>query len=118
MNTLKYIALGLALSSILACNSENEEDLTPDDDICIENTATLSGAISTIINTNCAVPGCHVSGTGRANFTVKENIIQNASQIRTFTQNGIMPPPSSGRSLTAQQKQDIFCWVENGAQDN
>jgi len=118
MKALKYIMLGMAISFILACNSENEEDLSPDDDICMDSTATLSGAISTIINTNCAVPGCHVSGTGRANFTVKENIIQYASQIRTFTQNGIMPPPSSGRTLTAQQKQDIFCWVENGAQNN
>ena len=108
----------MAISSMLACNSENEEDMIPDDDVCMDNTATLSGAVSTIISTNCAVPGCHVSGTGRANLTVKENIIQHASQIRTFTQNGIMPPPSSGRTLTAQQKQDIFCWVENGAQDN
>jgi hypothetical protein len=118
MRTLKYLGLAMALSFLFACNSENEEDLNPDDDICLDNNATLSGSISTIINTNCAVPGCHVSGTGRANFTVKENIIQNASQIRTFTQSGIMPPPNSGRTLTAQQKQDIFCWVENGAQDN
>src|SRR5690606_38423521 len=119
MRTRKYLGLAVALSLLFACNSENEEDLTPDDDdICMDNNATLSGSISTIINTNCAIPGCHVSGTGRANFTIKENIIQHASQIRTFTQNGIMPPPPSGRTLTAQQKQDIFCWVENGAQDN
>ena len=118
MKTLIYIMLGMAISTLLACNSENEEDLKPDDDVCMDNTPTLSGSISTIINTNCAVPGCHVSGTGRANFTVKENIIQHAFQIRTFTQNGIMPPPNSGRMLTAKQKQDIFCWVENGAQDN
>lgn len=118
MMTLKYIGWGLALSVLLACNSENEEDLSPDDDVCMDNSATLSGSVSAIINTNCAVPGCHVSGTGRANFTVKENIIQNASQIRTFTQNGMMPPPPSGRTLTSQQKQDIFCWVENGVQDN
>ena len=118
MKILKYLGLAIALSFLFACNSENEEDLNPDDAICLDNNATLSGSISTIINTNCAVPGCHVSGTGRVNFTVKENIIQNASQIRTFTQNGIMPPPNSGRTLTAQQKQDIFCWVENGAQDN
>src|SRR5690606_28263802 len=97
---------------------ENEEDLTPEDEVCLDNTATLSGSASTIINTNCAVPGCHVAGTGRANFTIKGNIIQNASTSRTFTQNGIMPPPRSGRSLTAEEKQRLFCWVENGALDN
>ena len=118
MKTIKYLLVGLILSAFLGCSNENEEDLIPDDDQCEDNTATLSGAVSSIIGTNCAVPGCHVSGTGRVNFTVEENIIQNASQIRSFTQNGIMPPPQSGKTLTAQQKQDIYCWVENGAQDN
>ncbi|MEX2594370.1 MAG: 2-polyprenyl-6-methoxyphenol hydroxylase [Anditalea sp.] len=118
MKFVKYILVGLALSASLGCNSENEEDLLPEEEKCRDNTATLSGAVSTIIGTNCAVPGCHVSGTGRVNFTVKENIIQNAAQIRSFTQNEIMPPPQSGRTLSEKQKDDIFCWVENGAQDN
>src|SRR5690606_20482538 len=112
MKALKYIMLGMAISFILACNSENEEDLSPDDGICMDNSATLSGAISTIINTNCAVPGCHVSGTGRANSTVKVNIIQYASQIRTFTQNRIIRPPSSGETFKAQKRKIIFCGVK------
>lgn len=118
MKTLKYFIAGLAFSAFIGCNSENEEDLLPNNDKCKDNSATLSGAVSTIVNNNCAVPGCHVSGTGRVNFTVKENIIQNANTIRSFTQNGIMPPPQSGHTLSAQQKADIFCWVENGALDN
>jgi len=118
MRTLKFLLFGLILSLVVGCNSESEDDLLPEDELCMDNTATLSGAVSSIIGTNCAVPGCHVSGTGRVNFTEKENVIQNASQIRSFTQNGIMPPPQSGKTLTAQQKQDIYCWVENGAQDN
>ena len=118
MKNLKFLLYILVIASVVACNSESEDDLLPEDELCMDNTATLSGAVSSIISTNCAVPGCHVSGTGRVNFTEKENIIQNASQIRSFTQNGIMPPPQSGKTLTAQQKQDIYCWVENGAQDN
>ena len=118
MKTLKVLIIGLAWVAFMGCNSENEEDLLPEEEICIDNTATLSGSVSSIINTNCAMPGCHVSGTGRANFTVKENIIANASTIQNFTQNGIMPPPESGRALNDLQKQNIFCWVENGALDN
>ena len=119
MKTIKHLFFALCIMTFLGCNSENEEDLMPDpNDPCEDNSATLSGAVSTIINNNCAVPGCHVSGTGRVNFTVAQNIIQNASTIRNYTQNGIMPPPASGRTLTAQQKQDIACWVENGAQNN
>lgn len=119
MKRISYLLSGLLLVLFMvACNSENEEDILPEEEICQDNTATLSGAVSTIIETNCAVSGCHVSGTGRVNFTVSENIIQNAAQIRSFTQAGIMPPPESGGSLTAQEKRDIRCWVENGAQDN
>ena len=121
MKMANYMLSGLLLLlsfAFLACNSENEEDILPGEELCQDNTATLSGAVSTIIETNCAVSGCHVSGTGRVNFTVSENIIQNATQIRNFTQAGIMPPPESGGSLTAQEKMDIRCWVENGAQDN
>lgn len=110
--------LWLLVLSLAACNSENEEDILPEGEICQENTATLSGVVSTIIETNCAVSGCHVTGTGRVDFTVNENIIQNAAQIGSFTQAGIMPPPESGGALTAQEKMDIRCWVENGAQDN
>ena len=121
MTMVNYMLSGLLLLlsfAFLACNSENEEDILPGEELCQDNTATLSGAVSTIIETNCAVSGCHVPGTGRVNFTVSENIIQNATQIRNFTQAGIMPPPESGGSLTAQEKMDIRCWVENGAQDN
>jgi len=115
---LKYVLMGFVLFLSVNCSSENEEDLAPDpEDKCEDNSATLSGAISTILGTNCAVSGCHVSGTGRVDFTIKQNIIQNANQIRTFTQNGTMPPAGAG-SLTTQQKDDIYCWVKNGAQDN
>lgn len=118
MKKLTYLFLGMAMTLLMACNSENEEDLQPDDDTCQDNNATLSDHIIPIINTNCAVQGCHVSGTGRVDLRVKKNIIKNAATIRSFTQNGIMPPPQTGNMLTAQQKEDIFCWVENGAMDN
>lgn len=76
--------LWLLVLSLAACNSENEEDILPEGEICQENTATLSGVVSTIIETNCAVSGCHVTGTGRVDFTVNENIIQNAAQIELY----------------------------------
>ncbi|MBD8487134.1 2-polyprenyl-6-methoxyphenol hydroxylase [Echinicola sp. CAU 1574] len=120
MKNLFCIVIGLLLVTGLACSRENEEDIipTPTPDKCADNTATLSGEVSTIIQNNCAVSGCHVAGTGRVNFTIKQNIIDNATQIRTYTQSGFMPPSDSGRSLTTSQKDDIFCWVSAGAQDN
>ncbi|MEX0882222.1 MAG: 2-polyprenyl-6-methoxyphenol hydroxylase [Cyclobacteriaceae bacterium] len=104
--------------SILSCSSENEEDLLPEDERCGEQSASLSDDVIPIINQNCAVSGCHVSGSQRVNLSVKENILQYANQIRNFTQSGFMPFQGSGISLSDSEKETIFCWVENGALDN
>lgn len=103
----------------ISCSSDSEDQLPPPTaDRCEDNNATLSGVIMPIIQQNCAVSGCHVAGTGRVDFTVKENILENSGLIRANTQAGIMPPPGSGKSISAAQKELIFCWVNNGAQDN
>jgi uncharacterized membrane protein len=104
-----------------ACSSESEDSLPPPpppSETCEDMNVSLVQDVLPIIQQNCAVSGCHVAGTGRVDFTIKENVIQNASLIRTNTQSGIMPPPGSGKSLTAAEKETIACWVQNGAQDN
>ncbi len=126
-NTIAYL---LVASCLFSCDREDEEDLLPDNNngngvgngngngACEEITATLSDDVLPIINQNCAISGCHVAGTGRINLSVKDNIIQNATQIRDFTQSGFMPEAGSGLTLNDEQKLAIFCWVESGAEDN
>ncbi|MFD2036901.1 2-polyprenyl-6-methoxyphenol hydroxylase [Belliella marina] len=112
----------LAIAVAIGCSSDDPE---PDpignggsNERCEDNPATLSGSVLAIINANCAISGCHVSGGQFPNFTIKANIIQNANSIRAQTESGNMPKASSGLTLSAKQKDDIFCWVANGAQDN
>ncbi|WPR75156.1 2-polyprenyl-6-methoxyphenol hydroxylase [Algoriphagus sp. NG3] len=103
----------------ISCSSESEDLLPPPStDRCEDSIASLSSDIIPILQQNCAVSGCHVAGTGRADLSVAENIIQFASQINTNTQAGTMPPSGSGRSLSSEQKELIFCWVSGGAKDN
>lgn len=103
-----------------SCSSDSEDQIPtpPIVNDCEGSTASLANDIMPILQQNCAVAGCHVSGTGRPNFTNKATVIQFASQIRTNTQSGIMPPATSGKSLTAAEKTLISCWVGNGAKDN
>ncbi|WP_439484064.1 2-polyprenyl-6-methoxyphenol hydroxylase [Cyclobacterium plantarum] len=108
----------LLACTIFSCTTENEADLLPEEERCGEEPASLSGDIIPIINQNCAISGCHVSGSERVNLSVPENIIQYANQIRNFTQSGFMPAPESGKQLTAAELESIYCWVENGALDN
>ncbi|OOG76724.1 2-polyprenyl-6-methoxyphenol hydroxylase [Algoriphagus sp. A40] len=116
-------ALIASLAAILlisiSCASESEDQLPPPSAVrCETSNPLLSADVSPIIQQNCAVAGCHVSGTGRADFTIKDNILQYASTIMANTQSGFMPPAGSGRSITATQKELIYCWVTKGAQDN
>ena len=96
-----------------------------DADGCVSNTSfrltsgvSFEGKIKTIINTNCAIAGCHVSGTGRADFTQFSEIKSSASTIKSRTMNKTMPPPSSGKSLTEEEIANIACWVDDGALKN
>jgi len=84
--------------------------------ITINTNISFANDVKPIIAANCAVSGCH-NGTQSPNFTIDDNIIQNASRIKTRTGNGSMPP--SGRSdLTNDEIQAIACWVDDGALDN
>ncbi len=82
----------------------------------INTNISFSNDVKPIIATNCAVNGCH-NGTQSPNFTMDENIFQNASRIRNRTGSGAMPP--AGRpDLTEDEIQAIACWVDGGALDN
>ena len=116
-------ALVASIASLLlisiSCSSESEDMLPPPDATrCEDSNASLITDIMPILQQNCAVSGCHVAGTGRVDFTVKDNVIQNSSAIRANTQSGIMPPPASGKSISNAQKELIYCWVTAGAKDN
>jgi hypothetical protein len=69
-----------------------------------------------IITANCAVSGCHDGNSGIISWANKNNVIANASNIKTRTGNGTMPP--AGRSITDEEIQTIACWVDDGAEDN
>ncbi|EMR01898.1 SprB repeat-containing protein [Cesiribacter andamanensis] len=74
--------------------------------------------VRTIIQSNCAISGCHASGTPQPDFTNLSTIQARAADIKTRTQNGSMPPPGSGVSLSQDQVAAIACWVDDGALDN
>jgi len=75
----------------------------------------FEGEVKNIIDTNCAISGCHVSGTARADFTSLTVIQNNALSIKTRTANKSMP---KNGSLTNQEIDIIACWVDDGAKNN
>lgn len=78
--------------------------------------ATLGGDIMPIIETNCAITGCHRDAVS-PRFTSNEAIVNAANRIRARTTARTMPP--SGRpDLSDEEIAKITCWVEDGAPNN
>ncbi|WP_137091419.1 hypothetical protein [Mangrovivirga cuniculi] len=84
----------------------------------IDASVSFSTDVEPLIQNNCAVSGCHVSGTGRVVLADYNDIQSNANNIRQRVSTGVMPPQNSGYDLTQQQRDDIVCWVDAGAKNN
>lgn len=70
-----------------------------------------------IINTRCALPGCHNGQSSLPNWTDLSTVQQNATNIKNRTGARTMPP-SGQTQLTDDQIALIACWVDDGAPGN
>lgn len=108
-------AIGLMAA---ACAYENEEELFGEE-ACTPGAVTFAIDIQPIIETNCALPGCHNgSNASIPDWTLFSNIQDKATLIKIRTANNTMPPSTSGITLTSSEIADIGCWVDDGAQNN
>lgn len=112
----KLVITGLVIYSF-ACTYDNAEDLYGIKE-CPPEGVPFSDEVEPIINTNCAISGCHASGGQQPTLETYEQISSNAEKIKTRTSNGTMPPPVSGIRLSQKEIDDIACWVDAGAADN
>lgn len=76
----------------------------------IKNTVAFS-EIKAIINTNCAISGCH-NGSVSPNLTNDNTIKERADRIKARTGNKTMPPSSSSKDLSEAEIEKIKCWSE------
>jgi hypothetical protein len=82
--------------------------------IRVSSGTSFSTDIAPIIETNCAITGCH-NGTQFPDFRVFNNIRENAPNIKTMTISRAMP---ENGTLTQAQINTISCWVDDGAPAN
>lgn len=76
-----------------------------------------STQVKNIIDTNCAISGCHVTGgAAPITWTTIENVQSRAADIKQKTQSGEMP--KGGPKLPQAQLDLIACWVDDGALNN
>lgn len=107
--------------NLASCSNDNEEELFNPTDIVFENVSYTNDVLP-IINTNCAVSGCHAGPTGAAGVTLDDytqlkaivdderliNVINNTNNY------SLMPPSGLADSSIALIEQ----WVVEGAEEN
>ncbi len=73
--------------------------------------------VSPIIQSSCAISGCHASGStnGPGQLTNYTEVFSARSSIRSSVSSGRMPQTGS---LSTAQKNSIICWIDSGAPNN
>lgn len=112
----KYLVLAYfsVVPVLYGCEYNNEEELFSEDDVCSDAVSFTSG-VEIIINSNCAISGCHVTGGTLPDLSSYEKVKSRANSVKNETGSRQMPPPSSGKSLSAEEINLIACWAEQGA---
>ncbi len=85
-------------------------------DISVLSNVTLTRDIMPIINTYCALPGCHADRQ-TPNLNTNAQIIGAASGILARTGDRSMPPRGA-EPLSDAEIAEIACWVNDGALEN
>ncbi len=115
---IRKITSALCLAAFLTgCYYDKEELLYPGTNDCSTTSASFSAHVMPIIQTTCAMAGCHdaTSGNKGGPFINYTQVKDKASTIKSQVLSGAMP---QGSSLTAAQIQVISCWVSSGALNN
>lgn len=117
----RIAAISVFFAAILICSCTKDKGSLPGGIIlsgCDSLNVTYSAVIKPIINTKCAIAGCHVSTFASANYTsyagVKEKVDNGSFNNRVFVKGDM---PLSG-SLSDDERKKIKCWLEAGAPDN
>lgn len=81
------------------------------------NACAFSATIQPVINTKCAIPNCHNAGSALGDFTTYEGLKTRADngRIRTNVFDLKIMPPASATPLTDEEKEQLKCWLDNGA---
>ncbi len=110
----------LVTAMLQGCYYDNEEELYGPGPACDTTANVYNGKIKLLIDTNCAISGCHGNGAANPLLTtyaqVKAKIDDGTFKNRVIDLKN-MPPPSQS-PLSACELQLISTWVAKGAPEN
>ena len=81
-------------------------------------TVSYSGVVAPIIQSKCVI--CHNSSSGLPDWSVLTNLQEHGSEIQRRITLPLTDPdkmPRSG-SITQEEREAIYCWIQQGAPNN
>lgn len=112
---LKLILIIVPMLSFIGCYYDKESDLYPNS-YCDMTVYSYSGAIKSIMTTNCATTNCHVTGATAPDLSTYDGVFAAKDRVifRACTQKNM--PSSAPISNCAMAK--LQKWVSAGALNN
>lgn len=112
-----FFIIILVLGVIISCTKNNVANNNTNDNITCTGTKSFSSDVNPIIQSVCAVSGCHNAGStnGPGPLTTYQQVFNARTTIRSAVASGFMP---QNTTLSTDQKTAIVCWIDNGATNN
>ncbi|MCB0600116.1 MAG: hypothetical protein KDC28_02770 [Saprospiraceae bacterium] len=110
---LRLIGAGLIASAAMMSGCTKTESI-----VCDGTTPSFASDVKPIIQSSCALSGCHASGSRNGDFTSYSGLyadLVNGQFNREVLVNRTMP---EGSSLSTSQLQTLQCWYDNGYENN
>ncbi len=114
MKNVVVLAVLLASMCLIQCTSSDSAEAVS----CGGTTISFASEVKPIIDAKCATTtACHATGSkeGPGALTTYSQVFASRSQVSSSVSTGKMP---QGSTLTADQKNKIVCWIQNGAANN
>jgi hypothetical protein len=108
MQSSLLFVFSMGLVSFLSCTKDKFET-----DPC--SSVSYTETVRPLVETKCALTGCHISGFQPGDFTrydvLKQKAEEGKIQLMVFNL-GNMPPVIK---LTEEERSQLKCWIESGA---
>jgi len=108
---MRRLVVLMGLVSFLSCTNDKFET-----DPC--SSVSYVETVRPLVETKCALTGCHVSGFQPGDFTkyevLKQKALDGKIQLMVFNL-GNMPPIIK---LSEEEKSQLQCWIQSGAAEN
>jgi mono/diheme cytochrome c family protein len=89
------------------------------DDNCNTSDVTYTNTVKSILDSNCALSGCHNSGSGNGSLASYDDAVAFAAQGRIVGaikhQDGFVAMPQTGGKLEDCEINQIEAWISDGA---